>query len=46
MARLGIQHARIEFGLYKKRKKIEELGLEYDEEALANGEYDELLIEG
>lgn len=38
-------HARIELGLYKKRKKIESLRIEYDEEALAAGEYDEILIE-
>jgi len=41
----AISHARQELGLYKKRKKIESLGYEYDEEALAAGEYDELLIE-
>lgn len=42
----AISHARQELGLYKKRKKIESLGYKYDEEALAAGEYDELLIEG
>ncbi|MNN49290.1 hypothetical protein D3C81_1638080 [compost metagenome] len=41
----AISHARQELGLYKKRKKIESLGYEYDEESLAAGEYDELLIE-
>lgn len=41
----AISHARNELGLYKKRKKIESLGIEYDEEALAAGEYDYLLIE-
>ncbi|MBB91624.1 MAG: hypothetical protein CMF68_11665 [Magnetovibrio sp.] len=40
------RHARAEMTLYKKRKKIESLGIEYDEEALAAGEYDDLLIEG
>lgn len=40
-----LNHARQELGLYKKRKKIEALGYEYNEEALAAGEYDELLIE-
>lgn len=35
----------MELGLYKKRKKIKSLGIDYDEEALAAGEYDELLIE-
>ncbi len=38
------RHARIEHGLYKKRVKIESIGIEYDEEALAAGEYDDILI--
>jgi hypothetical protein len=42
----AMSHAKIELGLYKKRKKIENLGIGYDEEALASGEYDEFLIEG
>ncbi|WP_404941582.1 RhuM family protein [Pseudomonas danubii] len=41
----AVSHARQELGLYKKRKKIEALGYEYDEEALAAGEYDEFLID-
>ncbi|MGA6105607.1 RhuM family protein [Pseudomonas solani] len=41
----AISHARQEFGLFKKRQKIEAMGYEYDEEALANGEYDDILIE-
>lgn len=41
----AMRHAKQELGLYKKRKKIESLGIKYDEEALAAGEYDELLIE-
>jgi hypothetical protein len=41
----AIRHAKQELGLYKKRKKIESLGIEYDEDALADGEYDEMLIE-
>ena len=41
----AIQHARIEFGQYKKRLKIEAMGLQYDEEALAAGEYDGFLLE-
>ena len=41
----AISHARQELGLYKKRKKIESLGYAYDEDALASGEYDELLID-
>lgn len=32
--------------MYKKRNKIEAMGIEYDEEALAAGEYDEMLIGG
>lgn len=40
----AIRHAKIELGLYKKRVKIEALGIEYDEEALATGEYDDLLM--
>ena len=39
------RHARIEHGLYKKRLKIEAMGIEYDEEALADGEYDDVLID-
>ena len=38
------RHARLEHTLYKKRKKIEAMGIEYDEEALAAGEYDDILI--
>jgi hypothetical protein len=38
------KHARAELALYKKRKKIEAMGIEYDEEALAAGEYDEVLM--
>lgn len=41
----AISHARQELGLYKKRLKIESLGYKYDEDALAAGEYDELLID-
>lgn len=40
------RHARAELALYKKRKKIEAMGIEYDEEALAAGEYDDILIDG
>lgn len=40
------RHARAELALYKKRKKIESLGMEYDEEALVEGEYDSILIDG
>lgn len=40
------RHARQELGYYKKRLKIESMGIEYDEEALADGEYDEILIDG
>ena len=39
------RHARIEHGLYKKRLKIEAKGIEYDEEALADGEYDDILMD-
>lgn len=39
-------HAKRELGLLRKRLKIEELGIEYDEDALARGEYDEILISG
>jgi uncharacterized protein with GYD domain len=38
------KHARAELALFKKRKKIEAMGVEYDEEALASGEYDNILI--
>lgn len=41
----AISHARQELGLYKKRKKIESLGYEYDEDSLAAGDYDEFLID-
>lgn len=40
------RHAKQELTLYKKRKKIEAMGLEYDEEALASGEYDDILLGG
>lgn len=40
----AIKHARAELTLYKKRIKIEEMGIEYDEEALAYGEYDDALM--
>jgi len=39
----AISHARLELEYYKKRKRIEALGFQYDEEALAAGEYDEAL---
>ncbi len=39
------RHARQEVGLYKKRLKIESLGVTYDEDALADGEYDEMLVD-
>lgn len=39
------KHAKAELTLYKKRKKIESMGIEYDEDALASGEYDEILID-
>lgn len=41
----AISHAKQELGLFQKRQKIEALGYEYNEEALAAGEYDELLID-
>lgn len=37
------RHARQEHALYKKRKKLEALGIEYDWDLLATGEYDEVL---
>lgn len=40
----ALSHARQELGLFKKRRKIEALGYTYDEDALAAGEYDEILI--
>ncbi len=40
------RYARAEMALYKKRLKIEGMGMEYDEEALASGEYDEILMDG
>lgn len=41
----AVKHAKIELGLFKKRLKIESMGIQYDEEALAAGEYDDILIE-
>jgi len=38
------RHAKMELTLHRKRKKIESMGIEYDEEALASGEYDDILI--
>jgi hypothetical protein len=40
----AIQHAKIEYGLFRKRLKIEALGIPYDEDGLAAGEYDALLL--
>lgn len=40
----AMSHARIEFDLYKKRIKIESLGIPYNEESLSSGEYDEILM--
>lgn len=42
----ALRHVKQEMTLYKKRVKIEAMGIEYDEEALAAGEYDDILIEG
>jgi hypothetical protein len=42
----AISHAKRELGLYRKRMKIEFLGLKYDEEGLSLGEYDDILMEG
>lgn len=42
----AISHAKRELGLLRKRLKIEAMGIEYDEEKLAAGEYDDILIEG
>ncbi len=39
-------HAKRELGLLRKRIKIEAMGIEYDEDALASGEYDDILIDG
>ena len=39
------KHALAEFILYKKRKKIEAIGIDYEEEALAAGEYDDIIME-
>jgi len=41
----AMRHAKLELGLYKKRVKVESIGIEYNEEALAAGEYDEMLAE-
>jgi hypothetical protein len=40
----ALQHVKSELTLLKKRVKIESLGYEYDEEKLADGEYDDILI--
>ncbi|WP_435658068.1 RhuM family protein [Brucella pituitosa] len=39
----AMDHAKVEFELFQKRRQIEAKGLEYDEEALSLGEYDEFL---
>lgn len=39
----ALNHAKQELDYYKKRKKLEALGYQYDEESLAAGEYDEAL---
>lgn len=38
------RHAKQELTLYKKRMKIEAMGIQYDEDALADGEYDDILL--
>lgn len=40
------RHVRQEMILYKKRLKIESMGIEYDEEKLSDGDYDDILIDG
>lgn len=39
----AMRHAKLEYEQYKKRKKIEAMGLSYDEDSLAAGEYDSIL---
>ncbi|MFW2545674.1 RhuM family protein [Primorskyibacter sp. 2E107] len=39
------RHARQELTLFKKRMALESKGVKYDEEALADGEYDDMLLE-
>lgn len=41
----AMRHARAELTYYRKRKKIEALGIEYDAESLAYGEYDDVLMD-
>ena len=38
------RHAKLELTLFRKRKKIEAMGIVYDEEALVAGEYDDILL--
>jgi len=40
------KHAKTELALFKKRKKMEGMGVKYNEEVLAAGEYDDILIDG
>lgn len=40
----AIQHAKIEYAYYKKRTKLETLGIEFDEDGLVAGEYDAYLM--
>lgn len=41
----ALAHAKLEYELYLKRLKVESHGVQFDEELLAAGEYDDLLIE-
>lgn len=41
----ALRHAKAELGLYRKRIAIEKMGIEYDEDALAYGEYDAILMQ-
>ncbi len=41
----AVKHARQELIYYRKRKKLEAMGIKYDPEALAYGEYDDILME-
>lgn len=39
------KHAKAELAFYKKRTEIEAMGMEYDVEMLAAGEYDDILMD-
>lgn len=41
----ALRHVKAELVLYKKKDKLKSLGIKYDEDALVDGEYDDILMD-